>query len=100
MPKAYWIARVDVEDGEGVQETYKRYIDGAAPVFERNGARFLVRGGTMEVMEGGSRARNVVVEFPSLDAARTCFNDPDYQAARDHRTKVSEADIIIVEGLE
>ena len=33
------------------------------------GARFLVRAGRFENPEGGSRARNAVIEFPSYQAA-------------------------------
>ena len=41
MPKAYWIARVDVRD----PETYKKYVETAKPAFERHKAKFLARGG-------------------------------------------------------
>ena len=41
MPKAYWIAHVDVRD----PERYKDYVAAARPAFERHGARFLARGG-------------------------------------------------------
>jgi uncharacterized protein (DUF1330 family) len=34
MPKAYWIARVDVHD----LETYKSYVATAKPAFERYNA--------------------------------------------------------------
>jgi uncharacterized protein (DUF1330 family) len=95
MQKAYWIARVDVND----PEAYKAYISGAGPVFERYGAKFIVRGGKFHAAEGKARARNVVIEFPSFQAALDCYNDPDYEAARAHRLPVSSAEIVIVEGL-
>ena len=41
MPKAYWIARVDVRDAE----TYKKYVETGKPAFERYNAQFLARGG-------------------------------------------------------
>ena len=96
MPKGYWIARVDVEDAE----IYKRYVAGAVPAFERHGAKFLARGGATFPMEGSNRARNVIIEFPSVQAAQDCWNSPDYQAARQHRLPVSKGDIVIVEGLD
>ncbi len=65
MPKAYWIARVDVHD----PETYKSYVETAKPAFERYNAKFLCRGGKTEVLEGVARARNVVIEF-ALAAGR------------------------------
>jgi uncharacterized protein (DUF1330 family) len=96
MPKGYWIARVDVSD----PEAYKPYIADAAPAFQHYGAKFLVRGGQTFAAEGQARARNVVIEFPSYRAALDCYNSPIYQAARAHRLKASEAEVVIVEGVE
>jgi uncharacterized protein (DUF1330 family) len=94
MQKAYWIARVDVKDPEG----YKVYIAAAAPVFEKYKAKFIVRGGRFHPGEGTARARNVVIEFPSYQAALDCYSSPEYQAARAHRLPVSTAELVIVEG--
>ena len=65
MAKGYWIVRVDIDD----IEQYKRYVAANAEPFRRFGARFLVRAGKYETVEGASRSRNVVIEFPSYDAA-------------------------------
>ena len=46
--KGYWIVHVDVTDPEG----YKPYQAANATPFGKFGARFLVRGGRCEVMEG------------------------------------------------
>lgn len=96
MAKGYWIARVDVHD----PERYKDYATTAAPALQRFGARFLVRGGKTDALEGQARSRNVVIEFPSVEAAHQCYNSPEYQEARAIRQNVSEAEFIIVEGIE
>ncbi|MFC5586641.1 DUF1330 domain-containing protein [Nitratireductor kimnyeongensis] len=96
MPKGYWIAHVDVRD----PERYKDYVATAKPAFEKFGARFLARGGAWEGLEGTGRGRNVVIEFPSLQAARDCYNSPEYQAAKAIRTAVADADMVLVEGAE
>ena len=96
MPKAYWIAHVDVRD----PERYKDYVTTAAPAMERHGARFLARGGPFRDLEGPARARNVVIEFPSMEEALACYNSPEYQAAMAVRQEVSEAELLIVEGVE
>ena len=96
MAKGYWIARVDVKDAE----RYKDYVTTAKPAFERHGARFLVRGGEVTSMEGASRARNVVIEFPSVAEAKACYDSAEYQAAKAIRQSVAEADLIIIEGYE
>ena len=95
MPKAYWIARVDVRD----PETYKSYVETAKPAFERHGAKFLARGGKVEPVEGTSRARNVLIEFPSMEEALACLNSPEYTKARAIRQTVSEGDFVLVEGV-
>src|SRR5262245_1344517 len=59
--RGYWIGHVDVTDPEG----YKAYVAANAGPFAKYGGRFLVRGGTKEVLEGKVRARTVVMEFPS-----------------------------------
>lgn len=96
MPKAYWIAHVDVRDAE----RYKDYVSTARPAFERYGAKFLARGGAYEAMEGKGRGRNVVIEFPSFQAATDCYNSPEYQAAKAIRVTVADAEMTIVEGYE
>ncbi|MCC5970542.1 MAG: DUF1330 domain-containing protein [Pararhodobacter sp.] len=96
MPKAYWVAHVDVDD----PDIYARYRAANAEAFARYGARFLVRGGPQTAMEGQSRARTVVIEFPDLQAATACFHSPEYQAAKAIRDPVSTADLVIVEGYE
>ena len=94
MAKAYWIARVDVRDAE----RYKDYVATAKPAFERYGANFLARGGAVTELEGTARARNVVIEFPSMQHAVDCYNSPEYQAAAKIRQEVADAEMIVVEG--
>lgn len=96
MPKGYWIAHVEVRD----PERYKDYVSTAKPAFERYGAKFLARGGEYHVMEGKGRPRNVVIEFPSVEAARACYDSPEYQAAKAIRQQVADAEMIIVEAYE
>ena len=96
MPKGYWIAHVDVKDPEG----YKDYVAAAKIAFDKYGATMLARGGAYEQTEGRERARNVVIEFPSLKAAQDCYRSPEYQVARAIRQKNAEAEMVLVEGVE
>lgn len=96
MAKGYWIARVDVPD----PEKYKAYVAANAGPLKKYGARFLVRGGRSENPEGASRARNVVIEFPSYEAALECYRSPEYQEAIKLRVPVSTVDLIIIEGYD
>lgn len=96
MSKGYWIVHVDVHDAE----RYKAYVAANAAAFASHGARFLARGGRYENPEGRARARNVVIEFPSYEAALACWHSPEYQAALRLREPVSTADLVIVEGYD
>ena len=96
MPKCYWIARVDVRD----PEIYKKYVETGRPAYQRYNAKFLARGGKTEVLEGEARARNVVIEFPSLQDAHDCYHSPEYTAARKFRDKAGKGEFILVEGAE
>jgi len=96
MAKGYWIGRVDVAD----PEEYKAYVAANAEPFRKYGARFLVRGGQFENPEGSSRSRNVVLEFPSYQAAVECWHSPEYQHAAKLRQPVSTMDLVIIEGYD
>lgn len=97
MSKGYWIARVDVYDADA----YKNYVAHNGAAFKKYGARFLVRGGQFALKEGMARARNVVIEFPSYQAALDCFHSPEYQHALSFRRgPVSAGDIVIIEGYD
>lgn len=95
MTKAYWIARVDVRDAE----RYKDYVATAKPAFERYGAKFIARGGAFTELEGQARARNVIIEFPSMQHAVDCYNSDEYQAAAKIRQEVADAEMVVVEGI-
>jgi uncharacterized protein (DUF1330 family) len=95
MPKAYWIARVDVRDAE----VYKSYVAAALPAFEKFGAKILARGGRIEALEGVPRARNVLIEFASMQDALSCYHSPEYTAARAIRQPISTGEFVLVEGV-
>ena len=90
---ALWIYHVTVTD----PESYGRYAKAAGPAIAAYGGECLARGGRYRQMEGTERARNVVARFPSFDAAVSCYNSPEYQAALVHARGASERDLVIVE---
>lgn len=96
MAKGYWIGRVDVQN----PDAYKNYVAANAAAFSKYGARFLVRGGRFEAVEGAARARNVVIEFPSYEQALACWNSPEYMAAKAERDGHAVAEIIVIEGYD
>jgi uncharacterized protein (DUF1330 family) len=94
--RGYWIGHVDVSD----PESYKAYVAANKGPFSKFGARFLVRGGAREVVEGKVRGRTVVMEFPSYEAALACYRSPEYQAAAALRRSNAEVDLVIAEGYD
>ncbi|MFZ5671984.1 MAG: DUF1330 domain-containing protein [Pseudomonadota bacterium] len=93
--KGYWMVRVTVKD----PVRYQDYVAANKAPLEAHGAKFLVRGGAYEVVKGSSRDRHVILEFPSLAAAKACFHSPEYQAALKIFETCAESDVVIVEGV-
>ena len=96
MAKGYWIGRIDVSD----PEAYQHYIRANAEPLAKYGGRFLVRGGSHEVVEGSGRERNIVIEFASYQAALDCYYSPEYQSAKALRTEASQGDLVVIEGYD
>ncbi|WP_446665036.1 DUF1330 domain-containing protein [Flexivirga sp. B27] len=94
--KGYWIARVSVHDNEG----YAAYVAKANPVYSAHGGVPIIRGGQYEGVEGEARPRNVVIEFPSYQAALDCYNSPEYAEARAIRQQAADGEIVVVEGYD
>lgn len=92
---AYWIAHVTVTD----PVAYADYQAIAPAAFAAHGAKFLARGGASEVLEGPHLSRHVVIEFPTLQAAKACYASDAYQRAKQCRAAAANAHVVIVDGL-
>src|SRR5262249_12409694 len=64
------------------------------------GAKFLVRGGTFEAVEGKARGRNIVLEFKDHATALACYRSPEYTKAKALRAGAVDIDIIVIEGYD
>jgi uncharacterized protein (DUF1330 family) len=96
MPKGYWLPQIDVND----PEAYKAYMAATPPAHHKFNGVALVRGGTMEVLEGRARKRSVIREFPDYATALACYRSDEYQRARVLRLPHSACDFVIVEGYD
>jgi len=92
---AYWIARVDVTD----KDVYQEYARLATEAIAEHGGRFLARGGRWVGLEGENRDRNVIVEFPSIEDAVTCYESETYRKAREFAGRSATRELVIVEGV-
>jgi uncharacterized protein (DUF1330 family) len=96
MPKGYWLPQIDVSNPEG----YKAYMAATPPAHEKFHGTALVRGGRSEKVEGTTRARCVIREFPDYATALACYRSQEYQQARPLRLAHSACDFVIVEGYD
>jgi uncharacterized protein (DUF1330 family) len=95
MP-AYVIAEVDITNPEG----YKAYTTQVPATIELYGGRFLTRGGAAHVLEGDWPAiRRVIIEFPTLEAARKWWDSPEYAGPKAMRRANSKGRLLLLEGV-
>ena len=95
MP-AYVIAHIDVKD----PVRYENYKKMSPISIEKFGGRFIARGGNVEVLEGTWQPKRLVLlEFPSLEAARQWYASDDYAPARELRQATSTGDLVVLEGI-
>lgn len=95
-PPAYLIIEVHVTDQAGFDE----YAAKATETVARNGGDFIVMDPSPRAIEGEPPNGNVVViRFPSMDAALTWLNSPEYGAVKGIRHRTAETRQILVGGL-
>ncbi len=91
----YLVVDARSSDPERMAE-YRRLAQTAV---EHYGGRYLVRGAPYVTLEGSWQPeRLVVLEFPSMDAAKTFYDSPEYLAARSARAGVSDFDMVLAEA--
>lgn len=95
MPKGYVIAHAVVTDAE----KWGQYVAKSKIACDKYGGVRIVSGGQSEIIEGNGTARNVVIEFPSYDAALGYANSPEYAEAKKLREGAGSLDMTIVEGV-
>ena len=63
------------------------------------GMKALAVYGRLETLEGVPFEGAVVLEFPTLEAAKAWYDSPAYQEAKQHRLKGADYRFFIVQGL-
>ena len=93
---AYLITDVEVTD----ESLYAQFRERATPVIESHGGRFVVRGGEIEISEGTWMPKRLaVMEFDSMEQIRSFLASPEFKALDDIRTRSSNINIVLVEGV-
>lgn len=96
MP-AYVLAEIEITN----PERYKEYTSQVPASITQYGGRFLVRGGSVEVLEGEwPQRRRVILEFPSLESAKKWWDSPEYQKPKALRRAHSNGRLLLLEGIQ
>jgi uncharacterized protein (DUF1330 family) len=92
---AYVIARVEITD----PVRYQEYMKATPAAIARYGGKFIIRGGELVTLEGPPETRRlVVIEFPTLEQAKTFYNSEEYGQARALRTGAAIGQFLAVQG--
>jgi uncharacterized protein (DUF1330 family) len=92
---AYLIGNITVTD----PERFPAYRERVPAVIAQYGGRYLVRAGAVHPLEGELGIdRFVVLEFPSLEAARRFYDSPEYAPLLKLRKETTRSHVAFVEG--
>ena len=95
-PSAYVIVEIDILDPKGYEE-YKQRVGETILKF---GGRYVVRGGTTEVLEGDWQPKRIVVlQFESMQRAKDWLHSEEYREPRKMRHRTAKTNMILVEGM-
>lgn len=93
---AYVMANIEVTD----PVAYEDYRKSVGATITQYGGRFLARGGAVEPLEGSfAPKRFVILEFPSMAAAKQWYASPEYAPLIALRKRASNGDLFITEGI-
>jgi uncharacterized protein (DUF1330 family) len=94
-PPGYIIAEVEVTDPATFHK-YSEQVPGTLAPFH---ARYVVRGGKIEALEGEAPKRFVVIAFDSVEQARNWETSPAYEAIKPIRHSSAKSRVFIAEGV-
>lgn len=93
---AYFVANLTITNLEGFQE----YGAQVPPIIAHFGGRYLVRGGEVTPVEGNwDLTRVVILEFDTMEALKTWYHSPEYQAILPLRLNNSTGSAVMIEGI-
>lgn len=94
---AYWISTyLEISDPAKM----KAYAELALPALTSAGGTFLARDTAAAWYEEGSENRTVLIEFPTVDAAKAAHDSPAYAEALEALGDGARRDLRIVAGIE
>lgn len=91
----YWIVRASAIKDEAA---LKRYGELWAAIALRYDAEIIAGRGQIDTREGTPYPRQLVIRFPSFEAAVNCYEDPEYEAAMAIGLQAFDRELAILEG--
>lgn len=93
--KGYWLILGTPVTDEAAQKEYGALW---APIAGRYGARLVREQDAVEAREVRDATRVLLVEFPTFEAAKACYDDPAYGEAREHALAAAERSLVLLRG--
>ena len=94
--KYYLVGEIEVQDRSWVPA----YVQNVTKLVEQRGVRYLARTNKIEKVEGERRAPAllVLIEWPSLEAAKTFYESEEYRPYRQSRIDGARNELILAAG--
>ena len=103
---AYVITEVEITDSALFRPLppssalYGEFLEKVTATVESHGGKFVARGGAIDVILGDWRPTRVaLLKFGSVEQVNTWLSSPEYTALDEIRTKSSNINMVVVEGL-
>lgn len=95
MPKGYFLS---AHRSPADQQKRDAYLVLATPAMIKAGGKMLAATNIIDAHENGVVEQTVLIEFESLEQAKSAYNSPDYQEALQALNGGADRDIRIFEG--
>lgn len=93
--KGYWLILGTAVTDAAAQKEYGALW---APIAGRYGARLVPAPEAVDAREARDATRILLVEFPSFEAARACYDDPAYRDAREVAARAASRSLVLLRG--
>lgn len=91
----YWIVKAGPIRDAAANAAYLAHF---ARVAATHGGEVIAGRARIQTVEGPDFPRQFIVRFPSFEAARAAYDDPDYQASLPFAAQAFDRELSIVEG--
>jgi uncharacterized protein (DUF1330 family) len=93
---AYMVFTRDKTLDQNELNLYSKEVPATLAVHE---VKILALYGRHEDLEGDSTEGTVILEFPSIEAAKVWYDGPEYRKVREHRFKGSTYRVVLIQGV-